>query len=131
MFIYYRKKEIFLLCAWTLTYAKLFKLSDLSCLLLWLSSFITFLGNSYKGHRHNLMASKFLHCLKSVQIRSFFWSVFCCIQTEYGVNLCIQPEYLKIRTGKNSAFEHFSHSAITTLNLLKSHGTLFRISGVT
>ena len=24
------------------------------------------------------------HCVKSVQIRSFFWSVFSCIQTEYG-----------------------------------------------
>ena len=25
-----------------------------------------------------------LHCVKSVQIRSFFWSVFSCIWTEYG-----------------------------------------------
>ena len=25
-----------------------------------------------------------LHCVKSVQIRSFFWSVFSCIRTEYG-----------------------------------------------
>ena len=25
-----------------------------------------------------------LYCLKSVQIRSFFWSVFTCIWTEYG-----------------------------------------------
>ena len=24
------------------------------------------------------------HCVKSVQIRSFFWSVFSCIRTEYG-----------------------------------------------
>ena len=24
------------------------------------------------------------HCVKSVQIRSFFWSIFSCIQTEYG-----------------------------------------------
>ena len=24
------------------------------------------------------------HCAKSVQIRSFFWSVFSCIRTEYG-----------------------------------------------
>ena len=24
------------------------------------------------------------HCVKSVQVRSFFWSVFCCIRTEYG-----------------------------------------------
>ena len=25
-----------------------------------------------------------MHCVKSVQIRSFFWSVFPCIRTEYG-----------------------------------------------
>ena len=25
-----------------------------------------------------------LHCVKSVQIRSFFWSLFPCIRTEYG-----------------------------------------------
>ena len=24
------------------------------------------------------------HCVKSVQIRSFFWSVFSCIRAEYG-----------------------------------------------
>ena len=43
------------------------------------------------------------HCVKSVQIRSFFWSV-------YGVSLCIQSEYGKIRTRKKSVFGHFSHS---------------------
>ena len=41
-----------------------------------------------------------LHCVKSVQIRSFFWSVFSCIQSEYR----------KIRTRKNSVFGHFSCS---------------------
>ena len=25
-----------------------------------------------------------LHCVKSVQIRSFFWSALSCVQTEYG-----------------------------------------------
>ena len=34
-----------------------------------------------------------LHCVKSVQIRSFFWSVFSCI---YEVNLCVQFKYWKI-----------------------------------
>ena len=29
----------------------------------------------------------YLHCVRSVQIRSFFWSVFSCIRTEYG-DLC-------------------------------------------
>ena len=27
---------------------------------------------------------KWSHCVKSVQIRSFFWPVFSCIRTEYG-----------------------------------------------
>ena len=26
-----------------------------------------------------------VHCVKSVQIRNFFWSVFSCIRTEYGM----------------------------------------------
>ena len=30
------------------------------------------------------MDPKRLHCVKSVQIRSFFWSVFSRIRTEYG-----------------------------------------------
>ena len=38
--------------------------------------------------------------MKSVQIRFYFWSVF----------FCIQSEYRKIRTRKNSVFGHFSHS---------------------
>ena len=41
-----------------------------------------------------------MHCVKSVQIRSFFWSVLSHIQAEYW----------KIRTRKNSVFGHFSHS---------------------
>ena len=51
------------------------------------------------------------HSVKSVQIRSFFWSVFSCIWTEYGdllINLRIQSEYRKIRTRNNSVFGHFS-----------------------
>ena len=38
--------------------------------------------------------------MKIVQIRSFFWSVFSCIRTDYR----------KIRTRKNSVFGHFSRS---------------------
>ena len=32
------------------------------------------------------------HCVKSVQIRSFFWSVFSCIRTEFG-DLLLEPLY--------------------------------------
>ena len=51
------------------------------------------------------------HCVKSVQIRSFSWSVFSRMWTEYGEILRIQPECGKIRTRKNSVFGHFSRSA--------------------
>ena len=50
------------------------------------------------------------HCVKSVQIRSFFWSLFSCIRTEYEDLLRIQSKYRKIRTRKNSARGHFSSS---------------------
>ena len=41
-----------------------------------------------------------IHCVKSVQIWSFFWYVFSYILSEYR----------KIRTGKKSVFGHFSRS---------------------
>ena len=40
------------------------------------------------------------HFVESVQIRSYFWSVFSCIQSEYR----------KIRSRNNSVFEHSPHS---------------------
>ena len=42
------------------------------------------------------------HCVKSVQIRSFFWFVFSRTFSEYG----------KITTRKDSVFGHFSHSEL-------------------
>ena len=42
------------------------------------------------------------HCVKSVQIQSFFCSVLSCIQSKYR----------KIRTRKNSVFRHFSRSVL-------------------
>ena len=53
------------------------------------------------------------HCVKIAQMRSYFWSVFSCIQTEYGDLFCesrIQSEYRDIRTRNNSVFGHFSRS---------------------
>ena len=53
------------------------------------------------------------HCMKSVQMQSYLWSVFPVfgLNTEiYGVNLSIQSEYRKIRTRNNSVFGHFSCS---------------------
>ena len=56
------------------------------------------------------------NCVKSVQIRSFFWSVFSC-----RVSLRIQSEYGKIRTRKNSVFEHFSRSVECSDSKLRSN----------
>ena len=38
-----------------------------------------------------------LHDVKSVQIRSFFWSLFFHIQSEYGEILCISPYSVRVR----------------------------------
>ena len=51
--------------------------------------------------------------MKSVQKRSFFWSEFSHIRTEYGeiaVFLRIQTKCGQKRTRKNSVFGHFSRS---------------------
>ena len=61
---------------------------------------------SYLTHYDSLLqnATKIItkcdscHCVNSVQIRSFFWSVFSCTGTEYR----------KIRTRKNYIFGNFS-----------------------
>ena len=47
------------------------------------------------------------HFVKSVQIRSYFWSVFSCIRTEYR----------KIGTRNNYAFGHFSRSVMLRLRI--------------
>ena len=41
------------------------------------------------------------NCVKSIQIRSFFWSLLTYIRTEYGDLLRIQSAYRKMRTKKN------------------------------
>ena len=56
------------------------------------------------------------HCVKSVQMRSFFWSTRLWSKTQTfswfanSVNLRIQSEYGKIRIRKKSVFGIFSHS---------------------
>ena len=50
----------------------------------------------------------FIHCLKSVQIRSFFL-VHIFLYWDWIRRFTIQSEYKKIRTRKNSVYGHFSH----------------------
>ena len=61
-------------------------------------------------------ASRHWHCVKSVQIRNFFYSVFSRIWTEYGEVLRISPYSVRMRENtdqKNSVFGHFSRSVKT------------------
>ena len=68
--------------------------------------------NSHDNHDPHSDISELNHCVKSGQIRSFFWSVFSRIRTEYGetVSLRIHSECGKTRTRKNAVFGHFSRS---------------------
>ena len=53
------------------------------------------------------------HCVKSVPIRSYFWSVFSCIRPKYEDLLRKSPYAVRIqeiRTRKNSVFGLFSRS---------------------
>ena len=54
------------------------------------------------------------HCVKSVQIRSYSWSVFSCILTEYGdlrsKSYSVRIQDRIIRTRNKSVFGHFSRS---------------------
>ena len=59
--------------------------------------------------------SEIFSCVKSVEIRNFFSSVISGIQTEYG-DFPYSTEYGKIRTRKNSAFGHFSHSGFHAMS---------------
>ena len=67
------------------------------------------------------------HCVKSVQIRRFFWSVFSLFRLNaeiYRVSFRIQFEYGKIRTRKNFVFGHFSRSGLLETGIEKSPYTL-------
>ena len=56
------------------------------------------------------------HCVKSVQIRRFFWSVFSLIRTEYGEILRISPYSVRMRENtdqkKLRIWTYFTHCTI-------------------
>ena len=61
------------------------------------------------------------HCVKSVRNSEFFWSVFSRIRTDteiYGVNLCIQSKFGKIRTRKTANTDTFHAVDITTVTTI-------------
>ena len=64
---------------------------------------------------YNIVGSSY-HCVKSVQIRNFFWSIFFCIWTEYGDLLCKYPYSVRIQENmdqKNFIFGYFSGSELS------------------
>ena len=61
------------------------------------------------------------YCLKIVQLRSFFWSVFSCIQIEYGDLRSTFPHSVRIQENtdqKNSIFGHFSRSEVFAILII-------------
>ena len=78
--------------------------------------FNTVLGQANSDNQRNLFknCTRNLHCVKSVQIWSFFWSVFSCIRTEYGDLRSKSPYSVQIQENfgpeKTSLFGHFSCS---------------------
>ena len=77
--------------------------------------------NKIYFHRFTLLKDQictFLYnCAKSVQIRSFLWSVFSCIRTEYGKILYLSifsPNRRKYRPGKTPYLDTF-HAVYTCL----------------
>ena len=67
---------------------------------------------------YNWQVKYLYHCVKSVQIHSFFWSIISCLRTEYEYLLCKSPYSAWIhenKTQKNSAFWHFSRSVVGLL----------------
>ena len=59
------------------------------------------------------------HCVKSVQTRVFFWSVFSRIRTEYGEIRSISPHSIRMRENtdqkKLCIWTHFTQGNLTYL----------------
>ena len=65
----------------------------------------------------NIPSTAKSHCVKSVRIQSYFWSVFSCIRTEYGDLRRFQSEYRKIRTRKTPYLNNFHAVSTSRLRL--------------
>ena len=51
------------------------------------------------------MYSLSTHCVKSVQMRSYFWPVFSCIRTEYGPEITPYLDTFHVVTGLVSVYD--------------------------
>ena len=84
--------------------------------------FVSFFFTSDFMYAHAILIFINQHCVKSVQIRGFFWSVFSRIWTEYGEILRISPYLLnvvfsitKALNGQSSAKHHFYYPHLSML----------------
>ena len=64
-----------------------------------------------------------LHFVKSVQIRSFFWSLFSCIRTEYGDLLRKSP--YSVRVQKNTDQKNLLILTLHAVLIVKIHQIFF------
>ena len=71
----------------------------------------------------NCWINRLYHSVKSVQIRSFFWSVFSNIRTEYGEIPCISPYSVQMRENtdqkKLRIWKHFTQWTVMPYLLQK------------
>ena len=71
-----------------------------------------------------------MHWVKSVQMRHFFWSVFSCIQTEYGEKRSISPyspnagKYGAEKTPYLDTFYSYGMKNFVTIPTRLSHSNL-------
>ena len=76
------------------------------------------------------------YCVKGVQIRSWFWSEFSRIRTEYGEILCISPYSVRKRLRIWTLFTQWvlqivlkEHIEMLNVNLNVRHNLLLALSG--
>ena len=86
-------KNFYMICKANSTWIKLLWLCNTNSTLIKLSYDLVRLKIILQGKWN-------IYCVKSVQIRIFFWSLFSCTRTAYT----------KIRTRKKSVFGHFSRN---------------------
>ena len=65
-----------------------------------------------------------IHWVRSVQIRSFFWSVISCIRTKYGGLLCKSPYSVQIQENRDQK-KLCIWTILTQWNYLKLYQQIF------
>ena len=72
-----------------------------------------------------------IHYVKSVQIRSFFWSVFSCIRTEYGEIRSISSHSVQMRENTDQNHSEYGHFLRSDSHHIEATLPAFNCSKVT